>query len=249
MLREIPKIHSITLFYRMHRKKGLVMEVTDRKDSSILFCLHGKLKFVTEKETFFADKSHPIYVPAGSSHKHFCEKDADCILFNFEEQCPDSHISNIAPVNERDLLAIYAEITSASTLSSLSNRAKSLSLLYQLFALCTQTDPPGQNKLLAPALQYISLEFQNPDLDLQQVADQCHISKIYLHKLFVQELGITPFRYITRLRMERAKVFLGEKYPPKQVAKLVGYGDMYAFSRAYKRHFGVPPRAHYVKVT
>ncbi|MBR3942284.1 MAG: helix-turn-helix transcriptional regulator [Clostridia bacterium] len=247
MLKDIPKIHAITLFYRMERKKGLVMEVNDRRDSSVLFCLSGKLKFVTEKETVYADKSHPVYVPAGSSHKHYCEIDADCILFNFEEQCPGDQICNTAPINEKDLLSAYAEITACYALPSLSSQAKAFSVLYHLFSLCTRTEQLGQNKMLSPALQYISLEFQNADLDLQQIADRCHISKIYLHKLFVQELGITPFRYITRLRMERAKILLGEKYPPKQVSKLVGYGDMYAFSRAYKRHFGVPPRKHYAK--
>lgn len=247
MFKDIPKIHTITLFYRMQSKKGLVMEVKNRKDSSLLFCLSGKLKFVTDTDTFYAEKNRPIYVPAGSSHKHFCEQDAECILFNFEEAFPGKTICNTAPVNEKDLLSAYAEIMACCTLPSLSNQAKALSVLYHLFSLCTRTEQLGQNKMLTPALQYISLEFQNAELDLQQIADQCHISKIYLHKLFVQELGITPFRYITTLRMERAKILLAEKYPPKQVAKMVGYGDMYAFSRAYKRHFGVSPRSDYKK--
>lgn len=248
MLQSVPVVQSIALFYRIHRHKGFVAEIQNRKNSSLLFCLHGKLKFVTDKnEEFYVDKLHPIYVPAGSNHQHFCVKDCECILFDFYEQTPGNSMANTAPVNEKELLSIYAEITALSALPSVPNQAKIISLFYQLLSLCAQSAQIGQNRLLAPALQYISLEFQNVDLSLQQVADECHISKIYLHKLFVQEFGITPFRYITHLRMERAKVLLQEKYPPKQVAKLVGYGDMYAFSRAYKRHFGVPPRNDYIK--
>ena len=60
-------------------------------------------------------------------------------------------------------------------------------------------------------------------------------------KLFAKELNTSPFRHLTKLRMEKASLLIFEKRPLKEVAESVGYSDVFQFSRAYKRYFGYPP--------
>ena len=54
-------------------------------------------------------------------------------------------------------------------------------------------------------------------------------------------VGETPARYVARVRMEQAKRLLAERTTVAEVAVRLGYGSEAAFSRAFRRHEGVPP--------
>ena len=41
--------------------------------------------------------------------------------------------------------------------------------------------------------------------------------------------------------MEQARILLEGGVPMKEIAVLVGYGDVYAFSKQFSRLFGFPP--------
>ncbi len=56
-------------------------------------------------------------------------------------------------------------------------------------------------------------------------------------------VGVPPIRYLTALRMETAKTYLRETaMSVAQVAYTIGYESEEAFSRAFKREVGMPPR-------
>jgi AraC-like DNA-binding protein len=58
-------------------------------------------------------------------------------------------------------------------------------------------------------------------------------------------VGVPPIRYLTALRLEAARVELREsRRPVAQLAELVGYESEAAFSRAFKREYGLAP-AHW----
>ena len=59
---------------------------------------------------------------------------------------------------------------------------------------------------------------------------------------FTTLIGVPPIRYLTIWRLQKAKLSLRETR--KTIAKLaqeVGYGSKEAFSRAFKREFGLSP--------
>ena len=62
---------------------------------------------------------------------------------------------------------------------------------------------------------------------------------------FTTLIGMPPIRYLTIWRLQAAKVNLREtRKAVDQVALEVGYGSGEAFSRAFKREFGLSP-AHW----
>jgi AraC-like DNA-binding protein len=59
---------------------------------------------------------------------------------------------------------------------------------------------------------------------------------------FTALVGTSPIRYLTALRLQTAKLRLrAERNTVSQVAFSIGYSSEEAFSRAFKREFGVPP--------
>ena len=78
---------------------------------------------------------------------------------------------------------------------------------------------------------------------LADIAAHLHTSPSNLSHLFQLETGVSPKRRMQQMRIDLAKVLLlkGEKL--KTVAAMVGFGDEFQLSKAFKSVTGVSPRA------
>ena len=92
------------------------------------------------------------------------------------------------------------------------------------------------------AVRFIHEHMGRQNLSVPDVAAAVHVSPRHLSRLFAVFTGVTPAVYIEQARLERAhSLLLRTDDPIKQVAVLVGYRDVYQFTRAFTRRFGVPP--------
>jgi len=68
------------------------------------------------------------------------------------------------------------------------------------------------------------------------------LSRAAFARRFVRELGITPLALVTDVRLRLAEQLLvsGDDGLAR-IASAVGYESEFAFSRAFKRHFGIAP--------
>jgi AraC-like DNA-binding protein len=79
-------------------------------------------------------------------------------------------------------------------------------------------------------------------LTLDDICDQAGISRFHLARLFCAAYGEPPLRYHRRLRLERAaRQLRGGNMSATAAAQDAGYGNLSAFTRAFRRQFGVPP--------
>lgn len=81
---------------------------------------------------------------------------------------------------------------------------------------------------------------------IESIAKRMHLSKGYLSRLFKEKCGISPGKYSFNLRMERACELLLSGTNVTDTSRYMGFPDLFAFSRAFKRHFGFSP-TEYVK--
>lgn len=89
---------------------------------------------------------------------------------------------------------------------------------------------------------YIDKNYSKTDMSLTTVADEFHITEVYVSKLFKQESGENFSKYVEKLRLEKANEYLAEgNRRIAEIAALVGYGSVQAFRRAYKRVYGIAP--------
>lgn len=77
---------------------------------------------------------------------------------------------------------------------------------------------------------------------VKSLADKVTISPSRFAARFSETLGEPPMIYITKWRMYIASQMLSSnQFSIDQIASEVGYESMAAFSRAFKRHVGLPP--------
>jgi AraC-like DNA-binding protein len=78
--------------------------------------------------------------------------------------------------------------------------------------------------------------------NLEQLAARTGFSPQHINRVFRRTLGVTPLRYLTRVRMERAAALLiHSELTVHAVARRVGYDDPYYFSRVFKQCYGCSP--------
>ncbi|MDP3177896.1 MAG: helix-turn-helix domain-containing protein, partial [Spirochaetaceae bacterium] len=78
-----------------------------------------------------------------------------------------------------------------------------------------------------------------------KLAEAVNVSEDYLSRIFRRELGITPWEYLSRLRVKRAKEFLAAgSESVALVGERVGFPDQAYFSRVFRKVAGMSPQAY-----
>jgi AraC-like DNA-binding protein len=82
---------------------------------------------------------------------------------------------------------------------------------------------------------------------VEQAARACHIEVGYLSRLFQRFGYTTPYRFLMRLKMNRATELLVDGgMLVKEVAAKLEFADAFHFSKVFKRVYGLPP-ARFIK--
>lgn len=126
-----------------------------------------------------------------------------------------------------------------------------LQQLYSLlYALIEEFPKPFDYKdkelhtYIQDALNFINSNYMN-NITVQAIADYVNLSRSYLYKMFIKNLGLSPQKYLINLRMYKATLLLkNTKLPIGEVANSVGYSDSLLFSKTFSKHFSMSP-LHY----
>ena len=95
---------------------------------------------------------------------------------------------------------------------------------------------------ISRARAYLSQHFSDPNLMLQDAADEVHLSQSHFSTVFAQETGLTFTQYLTALRIGKAKELLeATEMRSSQIAMEVGYNDSHYFSYLFKKNTGMTP--------
>lgn len=79
-------------------------------------------------------------------------------------------------------------------------------------------------------------------LSLEDMAQAANISKYHFSRLFTAVMGITPWDYLTKIRMEKAVYLLQtHSYKIYEVAEMVGYTTVNYFDKVFRKSFGTSP--------
>lgn len=76
---------------------------------------------------------------------------------------------------------------------------------------------------------------------VDSLAATAGVTARHLRRQFAAELGVTPSRFIERMRLERAQAMLDEGRNVSEASRLSGFGSAETFRRAFSREYGVPP--------
>ena len=236
----ITKFESVFL---VNDQRGRRKEFFHRPYACFIVTVKGRIRFSFAGGFVESEPSHPVFLPRGISYLNECLEDAESYVFNLQVLGEGRKAAVLSPIPEHLVRSIYERILSLSRSPSPQSNLLIFESLYTLAARLSSDAAPadGKSAWVRTAIRYMMGELSRADLTIGEIARHCCISEVYLRKLFAAELQISPFAKLFELRMEQARRMLDEKRPLKEIAAGVGYADVFQFSRAYKRRFGISP--------
>lgn len=93
-------------------------------------------------------------------------------------------------------------------------------------------------------LDYINSNLSR-NLGLAELATIIRVSPPHFGRLFKQSMGVSPYQYVLKCRIQQAQKLLTEgKLTLGQIAQTLGFYDQSHFSRAFRKAVGVTPRQY-----
>jgi transcriptional regulator GlxA family with amidase domain len=115
------------------------------------------------------------------------------------------------------------------------------------FSASLQGPPPR-----SPALRrVVDLVTADPagNYSLAELATALNVSTRHLTRLFREELGTTPARYVESIRLDLAKALLDQGHTATQAASLAGFPSYESLRRVFAREMSISPAAYQRRFT
>jgi two-component system response regulator YesN len=91
------------------------------------------------------------------------------------------------------------------------------------------------------AMNFIDRHYAE-NITLEIIAEKLHISPVYLCVVFKNETGLNYSKYLTHVRVERAKLLLKKhEMNLSQISNAVGYDNATYFSNLFRKYTGIKP--------
>jgi len=232
---------NVTKVLKTHLKSGSVHQMINRPETSFIIFIRGKCDFIFSDTVISCDAEHGIFVPQGTSYTIKCHECSESILFSFIGGHESSPFS-VKGFDKKTVVNLFEE-TEREFLKTDKSFNKIFSLYYQVFfeLLDMKSGFDKGEEYVRLAENIIIKNLSDTSLSCNSVASEINVSEVYLRKLFSKYRGISPSKYILDLRMKKARAFLSEHYPVGETSEMVGYSDIYQFSRVYKKYYGYSP--------
>lgn len=151
-----------------------------------------------------------------------------------------------------ELIALFSKLerrlfaSGEDPLTALRANALFLDILYRLHKTCgggnkTQTSTTVGDPLHA-AREYI-LEHFSEDCSLSRIAGEVNLSPNYLHTAFKEAFGETPYSYVTKKRIEKAKRLIAAgRQSMFDIALETGFCSGSHFTKVFRATTGMTPK-------
>lgn len=108
-----------------------------------------------------------------------------------------------------------------------------------------QETKDSSKELMDKILHYMEEHYADTDIHMEKLCDTFAISVSYLSALFKKHTHTTFSKHLIHLRIEKAKELI--RYTSQkvtEVARHVGYSDVYHFSHSFKKKTGMSPKEY-----
>jgi len=230
---------------------------------NLMLLYDGRAEFRCNESRLTAEKGDLLYYKPGDMRHAvtFPSEPVKCYAVDFQYTCPEyfnkewklaDHklpFSFRQKITDELLLLKLNDLFSELTKSALAARVKTdvrertilTEILVLLFKFAERNQFSYSNAGKVQKIIEYMTENYSKNTTLNELAEYAHVSPSYLGSIFRRVTGRSPIDYLIEIRINRAKNLLKDGYSVTDTSRLVGFNDIYYFSRMFKRHEGISP--------
>ena len=207
----------------------------------------SRLYYIIDGEAYYEEKESGIkhrfkkghlYLTPTRKSFDLSENPEDKLLHTY------SHIATFPPVTEFTEIEVLPDtpLCDAVTLWRKYIRTEDSELLMNIASLILHCIDRHLNTDPAPLKIKQHLDgLDRQSLDMSEVSRELGYSREHITRKFTKAYHITPAQYFTTRKMNSALSELLKGKSVSEVSEMMGYSSPYAFSKAFKKHFGLSP--------
>ncbi len=124
---------------------------------------------------------------------------------------------------------------------------RSMNILYEIIYTLKKLDalyaPSSKRDRLTAAHDYIMENYRNSNFDYEALRLTSGLSYSHFKKLFISVYGMSPCKFVTKMRIDYAKeLLIAGVYSISEIAEMCGFENVYYFSNVFKKNVGVSPK-------
>ncbi len=217
-------------------------------DGEFILTIKGKEYKVTKGQLVMipANLRHSYRLTeAGKMQKYWCHFEAVVGMTNLFDLIKTDFIVDIGI--DRKLIKLFIELYVAaedtSPAATISAKANLMLIISKYLENC-KTITEHKTKIstdLSPVIEHMK-EHINDNVNISELAQLVHLHPNYFIRLFKQYFGASPLKYFNTMKIDMAKNLLQNgNFSIENVAKRIGFNDIYSFSKFFKLNVGISP--------
>ena len=228
-----------------------------RKDYSLYYISQGRCSYLWEGKTCYVQEGQALLYFPGVCQQYSFQKSDNAVMlwvhFSGEACSLLRPLLSEAPVVvdirdqkqflhifERMITAHYNRMTQGDLLCD-SYMPVLMALLLQHSSAQEQQSAGRGNEQIEKVLSQMHIAFNKP-INIKKYADMCHLSEDRFIRMFKAQMGMPPYRYQLKIRIQRAVEMLeNTNITVSSCAEAVGFHDNAYFCRIFKKFTGHPP--------
>ena len=226
------------------KQQDINMFNSGRNFNALSFRFRSDAVLITKTEKYFMKDNYVSYFPARLDYTRVATID-EMIVVHFDTiNYNTKNIEYFIPDDPTVLSELFLEIFDVWNKKELGYKFKCSAILFEIFAECYTQNyvSKSQNPKIHNSVEYLLKNYKKSDLSIKAIADKSFMSEVYFRKLFKENYGISPQKYIINLRIQNAVGLISTGYYSlKEIAYMSGYNDYKYFSVEFKKNMGVSP--------
>ena len=228
-----------------------------RKDYSLYYISQGRCSYLWEGKTCYVQEGQVLLYFPGICQQYSFQKNDNAVMlwahFSGEACKLLSPLVSDTPVvvnirDQKQFLHIFERMLTAHYDRMMQGDLLCDSYMPVLLALMLQhTSSQEQqtagrgNEQIEKVLSQMHIAFNKP-INIKKYADMCHLSEDRFIRMFKSQMGMPPYRYQLKIRIQRAVEMLeNTNITVGGCAEAVGFHDNAYFCRIFKKFTGHPP--------
>lgn len=226
------------------KQEHITMYNRKRNFNALSFRLKADTVLKSKTDVFHMRDGCVSFVPSNLDYSRVSKID-ELIVVHFEViNCDARDIEFFEPQKPEVFKKLFVSILECWNHKEVGYKYKCSAIFNEILALChcENYKPKSTDSKIKKSVDYMIKHYNDCDLSIKTIAEQSFMSEVYFRKLFKAEYGISPQKYIIRLRIQCAKELLSTGYYSlKEIASMSGYADYKYFSTEFKKQVGVSP--------
>ncbi len=229
-------------------------------DYSMHFILEGKGSFSVNGKTYFLSAGQGFLITPGADCEYSADtqkpwkyiyvsfRGADCVPLVHSAGLDEEDVVFDFPLDDDMLRDIYSLHSAGKR-----NEAKGYDVtgyfLLVMSRLIKANEKGKSNSLdseryVKRVKRYIEDNY-SLSLSVRDIAFKVGLDRTYLYRLFVKSEGVSPSKYLSDYRLDKAsKMLENESLSIGEISSLVGFKDVAYFYKVFVKKFGVTPKKY-----